>query len=539
LNILTRKNKNQPDGTSAENAPAVKIPKKKRRWVRPVVIVLVIGAIAGGLYLRGRSKSGSAVTSDYLVATAQKQDLTQTVTGTATLAPADSYNVTTLMSGEIESAPFEEGDLVSKDDLLFTLDSSDAQNSANSAAIGVQQSQLNYQQAKEAMYPTATISGTVNQIYVKNGDSVSAGSQLMKILNNDDISVDFMFNQAETSSIYVGEAAYIYINGFAGAVSGTVTSISDSSMTSSTGYKLRTVHVKAKNPGLVTDDYTATATVGGAYCYGTAQIAMAGAATVYATGSGTVSGLSLMAGSTVTKGTTICTIDSESNRTQLKTAKLNIETSQITQSTAQNNMDNYTIQSPISGTVIEKNFKAGDMVKGMESGTLAVVYDLSYLKLEMNVDELDIKKVSVGQKVEITADAVDGQTFEGTVDKVSINGTTTNGVTTYPVTIVIKNYGELLPGMNVSVSIVGETHKDVLCIPVDAVSRGNVVLVPEEGALNADQTGVVDPSKIKEQPVTLGTNDDAYIEVTDGLKEGDVVLIENQASSAMAAMMGG
>lgn len=66
-------------------------------------------------------------------------------------------------------------------------------------------------------------------------------------------------------------------------------------------------------------------------------------------------------------------------------------------------MDDYNIKSPIAGTVIEKNFKAGDKVDGASSGTLAVIYDLSYLELEMAVDELDIGKVEVGQEVRITA----------------------------------------------------------------------------------------------------------------------------------------
>ena len=132
--------------------------------------------------------------------------------------------------------------------------------------------------------------------------------------------------------------------------------------------------------------------------------------------------------------------------------------------------------------------------------------------MDMNVDELDISKVKVGQTVEITADALIGQSFTGTVDKVSINGTTANGVTTYPVTITIRDFGNLLPGMNVSAKILGETAKDVLCIPLDAVSRGNMVLIPGEGAMNADNTGVTDASKVEEKDITLGRNDEEYIE---------------------------
>ena len=189
--------------------------------------------------------------------------------------------------------------------------------------------------------------------------------------------------------------------------------------------------------------------------------------------------------------------------------------------------------------MIEKNFKAGDKVDGASSGTLAVIYDLSYLELEMAVDELDIGKVEVGQEVRITADALEGQTFSGVVDKVSINGTTANGATSYPVTIIIEDYGDLRPGMNVSAQIIGEVVPNALCIPVDAVERGNTVTVPGPGALSEDGLSVVDVTKLETKEVTLGRNDDEYIEVTDGLEEGDVVLISNQASSLMDMMMGG
>ena len=89
-------------------------------------------------------------------------------------------------------------------------------------------------------------------------------------------------------------------------------------------------------------------------------------------------------------------------------------------------------------------------------------------------------------------DAVEGQTFTGVVDNVSINGTTAGGATSYPVTILIKDYGDLKPGMNVSATIEGDRVPNALCIPVDAVNRGNTVTVPGPGAMNADNTAVAD-----------------------------------------------
>ena len=117
--------------------------------------------------------------------------------------------------------------------------------------------------------------------------------------------------------------------------------------------------------------------------------------------------------------------------------------------------------------------------------------------------------------------------------------TTAGGATSYPVTILIKDYGDLKPGMNVSAQIIGEVVPNALCIPVDAVERGNTVTVPGPGALSEDGLSVVDVTKLETKEVTLGRNDDEYIEVTDGLEEGDVVLISNQASSLMDMMMGG
>ena len=513
--------------------------KKKKRWLKILIVLVVVAAVVVGCVSNMTKNVNNQLSSSYLVATAARQDLTVSGSGTATLQPADSYNVTTLLSGDIVSAPFEEGDLVAKDTLLYTMDSSDAQDSMDRAQISVQQAQLAYQQAQEALHPTATISGTVSEIYVHNGESVNAGAQLAKIVANTELSIDFLFPFAAPSDFYVGQSATVFVDGYAGSQMGTVTYVSNSSTITSNGKQAVSVRVRLNNPGAVSDAVTASAVIGNYSSYGQSPVSMPASTIVYAAGSGTVNDFTKLAGSTVTKGEVLCTVESETIRDQIENARLSLQSAQLSASTAADSVDDYNIKSPISGTVIEKNFKAGDKVDGASSGTLAVIYDLSYLKLEMAVAELDIGKVEVGQRVEITADALEGQTFEGVVDKVSINGTTTNGFTNYPVTIIIEDYGDLKPGMNVSAEIIGEEIPNALCIPVDAVDRGNTVTVPGPGALNEDGTAVVDITKLETKEVTLGRSDDEYVEVTGGLEAGDVVLIRNQASTLMDMMMGG
>ena len=539
---LMKKTKAGQSAPASETEPKKKfgLPKSKKakKWMKIAIAAVVIAAVAAGCMARASKKANAYLGGSYLVAQATRQDLTLSVTGTATLKPADSYNVTTLISGEIENAPFELGDLVNKGDLLFAMDSSDAQNRVSQANISVANFQLAYQQAKEALNPVAPISGTIQELYVHNGDSVNMGSQIAKIVSSMDLSVDFLFPYAQSSDFYVGQAATVYIGNFDAPMSGTVESVSNSTSVTSNGLSAVSVRVKIHNPGVVSDSMTATALIGNYASYGQTPINLGGATIVYASVSGTIQGLNKLAGSTVKQGEILCTVESADARSRVENARLNLENAQLAASMAADSLDDYNITSQITGTVIEKNFKAGDKVEGMNSGSLAVIYDMSYLKLEMAVDELDIGKVAVGQTVTITADALEGQTFTGVVDNVSINGTTAGGATSYPVTILIKDYGDLKPGMNVSATIEGDRVPNALCIPVDAVNRGNTVTVPGPGAMNADNTAVEDVSKLETREVTLGKSDGDFIEVTGGLEEGDTVLIPNQSSNMMAEMMG-
>ena len=197
---LMKKTKADQSAPASETEPKKKfgLPKSKKakKWMKIAIAAVVIAAVAAGCMARASKKANAYLGGSYLVAQATRQDLTLSVTGTATLKPADSYNVTTLISGEIENAPFELGDLVDKGDLLFALNSSDAQNNVDRAELSVAQAQIAYQQAKEALNPVASISGTIQELYVHNGDSVNAGAQIAKITSSMDLSIDFLFPYA-------------------------------------------------------------------------------------------------------------------------------------------------------------------------------------------------------------------------------------------------------------------------------------------------------------------------------------------------------
>ena len=500
--------------------------KKGRRWL--VLCVLAVAVIGGGTAFlsRTRAKAAKAETT-YTTASVEKRSITNALTGSGTLQPADSYTVTTLVSGEVLSDTFEEGDIVEKDQLLYTIDSSDVSTTET-------QVQTNYTQALKAKYPTADISGTVSEVYVSNGDAVSAGTELCRISASNDLTIDFQFSYAKDGDFYVGQPAKIYLNGYAGYIDGTVAQVGGSSMANATGMKMTTVRVKAVNPGLVTGDCTASAVVGNYTSYGQTTVKVGTGSTITASASGKVSGLTLMPGDSVSSGQRICTITGDSVDNQLQNAKASLES-------AQDRLDDYMVTSPITGTVVEKTVKAGDNVgTGSNSNnTLCIIYDLTYLEMTLNIDELDIDNVEVGQTVNVTSDAKEGQTFTGVVTKVSVVGTTSGGTTTYPVTVRIDDTDGLRPGMNVDAEIVLSSADGVLAIPSLAVNRGDTVLVTSDSPSAANALEQEAPEGYAYVQVTTGVSDDSYIEITSGLQEGDTVAYLRTASSGSGNMMMG
>ena len=533
------------DAPEQNSTPTWKAPKKKRRWPKVVIAVLLVLAALFFFVIRPMLGAGKELLAGaYLTSTAQMQEMTVSVSSTGTIQPIDSYNVSGMVTGEVLEAPFEVGDQVEKGDVLYRIDPGSAETALQQAQLSVQQAQLNYDSIVDGLNPKASGAGVVQKLHVKKGDLVSAGSPIADISDTSTMTLTVPFQSADAQRIAVGSSSQVTLAGTLETLTGTVESVANADLVGNGGALVRQVKIRVQNPGALTTSTTATAKVGSIACAGSGTFEANLTQTVVATGSGEVVSLNVSAGSRVSAGQVLATLGGSSAQTSLENASISLQNAQLSLQNAQDALDNYTITAPISGTVIEKNFKAGDTIDNNSltaaGGTLAVLYDMSTLTFEMKIDEKDINKVQVGQEVTITADAVEGVTFSGVVDTVNINGTTVSGQTNYPVTVVINDPQDLKPGMNVSADIIVERAGTVLCVPVDAVNRGSdkpTVQVAQEGAL--DENGnVVDPSKLETREVTLGRNDNDNIEITSGLSEGEIVVWVNEVSNPFAAMMG-
>ena len=523
--------------------PSLHLPKKGKKWVKRLVIALVVLAVIWWIFLRPQGGNGAAGAGQYTAEPASLQDLTVSVSGSGAVRPVESYEVSALASGEILEAPFEVGDWIEKGDLLYQLDAGDAQTSLQQAQLSLRQAQMSYDELAGYLTPRASAAGVVQQVHVRQGDLVSPGTAIADITDTSTMKVTLPFQSADAAGIAPGQSAQVTIAGTLETLPGTVESVSSADLVGTGGALVRQVTIRVSNPGALTTDHSATATVGEIACAGSGTFEANSRQTVVAQTSGEVTAVHVTAGSQVYGGTALVTIGGEAADSALADAAMAVENAQLSLQRAQDALEDYTITSPISGTVIEKNFKAGDRMNGMDAGALAVIYDLSSLELQMNVSELEIGQVQPGQEVEITAEALPGQTFVGRVDRVSINGTTTDGFTTYPVTIVLEEFGALNPGMNVSADIIISREEGALCVPVAAVNSDSTVLVAGEGALAEDGVTVADLSKAERREVTLGGGDEDYVAITSGLEEGEMVLVPVQSSgglgSAATAATGG
>lgn len=157
--------------------------------------------------------------------------------------------------------------------------------------------------------------------------------------------------------------------------------------------------------------------------------------------------------------------------------------------------------------------------------------------LSVSVDELDINSVEQGQTAQVTFDAIEDKTFEGTVTKVGNTASASGGVAKYTVEITTPKDEEMKAGMNASATITIEEKENIVTIPVNALQeRGEEVFVYTEQDDEGNLSG--------EQQVTTGLSDGENVEITEGLSEGDVVYYQktgggNTSSDTGFSMPGG
>ena len=211
-----------------------------------------------------------------------------------------------------------------------------------------------------------------------------------------------------------------------------------------------------------------------------------------------------------------------------------VEEDAVIATTEDENGNETNFTAPYDCVLIELPISTEDELSA--NSQIAMVMGTDGFTMGIAVDELDISTVKVGQEVDFTIDAVDGD-YTGKVTDVSYNGSSSGGTTAYQITAKVDYVEGVYPGMSASAEIVIESSGEGLIVPVDAVRTSgddNYVYLAPDGA--ADGTEYAEDelniSDLKKVTVETGMSDGSYILIeSDELADGDLIVITKITSA--------
>lgn len=549
--------------------------KKRKKFIKKIIIIAaIIVALILVINFRNKSKKKTEELSKNLqqTFTVKKMNLSSELSGSGTLAAKDSYTVTSLVEGEVTGVFFEQGDVVKKGDLLITFDSAQAFRSVTNASTSIAKAKEDFEKAEyeykkiESDYSgntfKAPISGYLKTLKIKKGDKISSGTEIGSIYDDSKFKITVPFLSNDAMQIKVGDISWIVLQENDQVLQGVVTEVGNADQIINSGAMVRYVTSIVNNPGGLTSNYTGLVAVRDMCSVHDASFVENDSQEIKFTDGSDIEVLNILVpeGSYVKKGQAIFSITKEGAREAISSMKDRFLNAQDTLTRAENALENawddytnYNITAPIDGKVISKNVKVGDKIQRNTSNTqtLCTIYDMSELTFEMPIDEMDITKVKVGQQVNVQADAFSNKPFKGEITNVSWVAANSNGVTNYPITVTVGDFGELLPGMNVDGYVVLAEAKDAICIPTGALQRGDVVFMLNDSPTikNAkekiDHEGIADrilnmvPEGFTAVKVTRGISSSNFIQITSGVQEGDQVYVTEDDSMGFGFGWGG
>lgn len=545
--------------TSVGSKHTFKITRKKILII--VAILLIAAAVIGINYFKSKNSKNPAV--QQATAMARKGDLSVVVTGSGPISSSEKFTLTSNVSGTLTNIYFRDGDKVKAGDLIFEIDDKDTQLQIKQIKNSIAQAELTRSSNisdLEAGTVTAPIDGEILDLQVKEGDNISNNGTLLTITDKSKLRLLVQFINTYKNRLSIGQK--VTVNAFdterdeLHRVEGTISGISTPGYTTSSGAESYNVGIIIENNGSLKEGMVANASVDidgtEVKSSGSNTLSYLKSMTVRAPSGGTVSRLYIENGQNVKKGDILAELENDDLELAIKTSDLKLEDLNTQLQTAEEKLLDHKIYAPFDGTLTLNDIEQGNSIKQGDILGSAANYDI--MEFSINVDELDIAKIKEGQNVKVTIDAIPDTTakpLKGIVSKIAVEGTSSNGVSTYPVTIKIEKNEALKGSMSANGEIIVNEKKDVLYVPIDAVVKMNgksyVRVVSGAGWAgktvrnrNSDTNGteVKEDTKqntekqIELREVKTGISNAEYIEIVSGLKEGEAVIVTSRSSGS-------
>ena len=501
--------------------------KKQRRRKRLRRVIIIVAVIFAALvmvvsHLRKNVDARFAATQkdvqSYTVAPGTIHTL---VSGSGVLEQVDEEDVTVPAGVEVDEVIAEAGDAVAKGDLLAKVDMASVVDTLSSTQDQIKTLDKKINSAKSdtaSTSVTTSVGGRVKKIYAQVGDnvvsSVTENGALALLSVDGCMAVDF-----ESDSCARGDAVTVTLSDGT-AVEGTVESAT-----------LGTVTVLVTDNGPALDEQVTVAdaagkTLGTGKLYIHSPVAVTGYV-------GTVKSISCKENANVTAGSTLMTLrdtKTSANFDALLRQRQDLEDTLTGLLTIYR--DGAVLASQ-DGLVTSVEYDEDTATSATETQILTL-YPQKQMTVTISIDETDILSLKEGQEAQITVSSVSDDAFTGSVTSISKVADTSTGVTRYSAEVTLDREEGMLVGMTADVDVRIEGTENALIIPVDALHQNSASYYVYTGYDEAQKryTGRTD--------VTIGMQNDDYVEITSGLNEGDTVYYtEADSGSFMDMFMGG
>lgn len=445
---------------SAEAAPVTAALKRKTKWAIIGGVTVLLVVLAVVATFVLRSKSASTAAS-YSTDTVKRSTISVLVSGTGSTVIADSVTVNPEISGTVEKLYVTLGDTVSAGDKLYTISSSDVESQLLQSKASLLQSKQSKTQA------SSSVSQAKNQLYAANTQLIQAEQNL------DELRSQPATTPGRSAKIVLAQRAVV---------------------AAKAGVSQASTSVKAANLGL----QVASANLTSAQQDYDDAVTATDNTVVTAPIDGVVTALPVSVGSAVSAGTSSGSSSSGSSASGAQS-------------------------SSSAGGASSGSSTGATTSSSSSSGSAITISDLSNLQVQIAVSEADVPSLKLGQKATVTFDALPSGTTTGTVSLIAPNGTTSSGVVSYDVTVVLDEQAEgLRPDMTATADIMTQVAENVLMVPSTAVKTSGDTKYVE--VLGAD-------GSLTKVTVTLGVSDDTSAEIKSGLTEGATVVVGSTTAS--------
>jgi len=523
--------------------------KKKHRIIRWCIVAVIAAAAVFFLvkFLGGNKKDETQVVTN----TVQYGAITSTVEGSGLTKPKDSKSITLTTAGTVQEVYVSEGDKVTVGQKLFTVDSPAARTAVQTAqntVNGYEKQLKTLQKDIAGLNMAAPYAGKLLETTkLQKGDSISQGTKVAKLVDDTTMLLKQYYSYAYQGEIKAGQTVSVSLPALMANVAGRVDAVHMVSRITAEGSKLFEADILIPNPGSLTADMVASGVVsaGGesVYPYEPGKLEYSRSTDLTTTVGGTVISSSLLDYMNVAAGQILVRINGEDSTNQIFTLQQQLTAAQQDLKKAQDNLANMNAVAPIAGTVIGLSVTPGAELSGA-AATAVTIADTSTMLIDATVDERNISYVKNGMTVTITD--WNNNTYNGTVENVSLTSKVENGVASYPMTISLDNTdGAIVNGSNVNYSLVASQNDNCLLLPIQCVkyvqmddgTTNTVVFVQADSKPDGDIDLPTWPDDVPSDgfyavPVETGISDDNNIEIKSGVEEGTTVFTAKQVTNS-------